>query len=296
MPTHRGLHSPHGGLFQPTIPQAIRLLSSPPFVTPRPQTARFTTGEAEAEAEADYSDDIPDPFTTGSGLTFTTTGADQHPVPWAFPQRTRHAWVHIFPEACVHQHPQLAMRYFKWGVSRLILESEPAPDVVPVFIDGTQRAMPEDRGFPRFLPRAGVRPIRVAFGEMVDVERAFGDLRERWRELVARSRRVGADVGAAGGKTAERTTETLVGESKALVKVMALGDLTDDDELRYGREAVEIRVECARRVRAEVAKLRRSLGYPDEEPSFELAETWAREPPNEKFKSNVDDSLVNKRK
>lgn len=131
---------------------------------------------------------------------------------------------------------------------------------------------------------------------MVDVERAFGDLRERWRELVARSRRVGADVGAAGGKTAERTTETLVGESKALVKVMALGDLTDDDELRYGREAVEIRVECARRVRAEVAKLRRSLGYPDEEPSFELAETWAREPPNEKFKSNVDDSLVNKRK
>ncbi len=278
LPTHRSLHSPHGGLFQPTIPQAIRLLSSPPFVTPRqPDTA-------------DWEDSVSDPFTTG-GLTFTTTGVDRHAAPSAYAGANRHGWVHVFPEACVHQRPHAGMRYFKWGVSRLILESEPAPDVVPVFLDGTQRVMPEDRGFPRALPRCGVR-LRVAFGDLVDAERTFGDLRARWRDLVRRS--AAAAAGAAHQAAAATATATgMEGEAEAEAALLAMGDLTY--ELKYGREAVELRVECARRVRAEVAKLRRSLGYPDEEPGLELAETWAREPAGEKFRSNVDDGLVNKR-
>ncbi|KAJ2997177.1 hypothetical protein NUW58_g737 [Xylaria curta] len=68
------------------------------------------------------------------------------------------------------------------------------------------------------------------------------------------------------------------------------------DELKYGDKAVKLRIEVARRVREEVLKVRRGLGYPDEEPpEFELADTWTREPGKDKFKSNVDDSLVNKR-
>ncbi|RYP78298.1 hypothetical protein DL770_006897 [Monosporascus sp. CRB-9-2] len=259
LPTHRSLHSPHGGLFQPTIPQAIRLLSSQPFITPRPY-----------DAEKLLEGNVPDPFTAGDGLTFTTTGADRHTAPSAY-RANRHSWVHVFPEACVHQHPTASMRYFKWGVSRLILESEPMPDVVPVFIDGTQRVMPEDRGFPRFLPRVGVG-IRVAFGDLVDAERTFGDLRARWRDLVRR-----ANGNGGGGKAKPRV----------------MGELTD--ELKYGPEAVEIRVECARRVREEIVKLRRSLGYPEEEPGFELAERWVRDPAKDKFKSGVDESLVNKK-
>ena len=175
----------------------------------------------------------------------------------------------------MHQHPRAGLRYFRWGVSRLILESEPAPDVVPVFVDGTSRIMPEDRGFPRFLPRAGVR-LRVAFGDALDADRAFGDLRARWRDLVRRS----ADSASAS------TTDV---EAAA-----AMGDLSD--ELRYGREAVELRIECARRMREEVAKLRRRLDYPDEDPALGLAETWARDPAApDKFRSRVDDSLVNKK-
>jgi monolysocardiolipin acyltransferase len=159
------------------------------------------------------------------------------------------------------------MRYFKWGVSRMILESEPMPDVLPIFIDGTQHIMPEDRGFPRFLPRFGVK-FRMAFGELLDTKKTFGDLRDQWQELVKQQ------------------------ESKAAPRV--LGELTDD--LKYGEKAVKLRIECARRLREEVLKVRRSLVYPEEEPpGFELAETWAREPAKEKFKSNVDDSLVNKR-
>ncbi|RYP02669.1 hypothetical protein DL765_010704 [Monosporascus sp. GIB2] len=263
LPTHRSLHSPHGGLFQPTIAQAIRLLSSQPFVTPRPRNVKEL-----------LEWDVPDPFTAGNGLTFTTTGADSHAAPSAY-RANRHSWVHVFPEACVHQHPTASMRYFKWGVSRLILESEPMPDVVPVFIDGTQRVMPEDRGFPRFLPRVGVG-IRVAFGDLVDAERTFGDLRARWRDLVRRANGNGNGNG---------------GEGRA--RPRAMGELTD--ELKYGPEAVEIRVECARRVREEIVKLRRSLGYPEEEPGFELAETWARDPAKDRFRSGVDESLVNKK-
>ncbi|CAI4219491.1 unnamed protein product [Parascedosporium putredinis] len=79
------------------------------------------------------------------------------------------SWVHVFPEGCVHQHPTSSLRYFKWGISRLLLESDPTPDFVPMFIDGTQRVMAEDRTFPRFLPRIG-KDITVAFGDPVDGE------------------------------------------------------------------------------------------------------------------------------
>ncbi|KAI1648556.1 uncharacterized protein F4817DRAFT_334321 [Daldinia loculata] len=249
LPTHRSKHSPHGGLFQPTVPQAIRLLSSSPFTTPTP-------------APLEESHDILDPFTSG-GMTFTTTGTDQYVAPSIYSQN-RHSWVHVFPEACVHQHPKMFLRYFKWGISRMILESEPMPDVLPMFIDGPQRVMPEDRGWPRFLPRFPVK-FRVAFGELLDTEKKFGDLRARWQELVRKEKRG-----------------------------LAMGELTD--ELKYGKEAVNLRIEVARRVREEVAKVRRNMGYPEEEPRFELAETWAQEPTEDRFKSNVDDSLINKRK
>lgn len=180
----------------------------------------------------------------------------------------RHSWVHVFPEACVHQHPKMFMRYFKWGVSRMILESEPMPDVLPIFIDGTQRMMPEDRGWPRPVPRFGVR-LRIAFGEPLDTESVFGDLRAQWQELVKRQ------------ETKTRTPHVL-------------GELSD--ELKYGEEAMKLRIEVARRVREEVLRVRRGLGYPDDEPpGFELAETWRRELTEDKFRSNVDGSLVNKR-
>ncbi|KAI1125195.1 acyltransferase [Nemania abortiva] len=237
LPTHRLQHSPLGGLFQPTPAQAIRLLSARPFVKP----------------------------TASSGAVLDE--ADIPGLPPVYDQ-DRYSWVHVFPEACVHQHPKLFMRYFKWGVSRMILESEPIPDVLPIFIDGTQHIMSEDRGWPRAIPRFGIN-FRVAFGEPVDTEKIFGDLRAQWQELV---------------KQHEMKPQT----------PRILGELSD--ELKYGERAVKIRIEVARRVREEVLKVRRSLDYPDEEPAgFELAETWRREPEKDKFKSNVDDSLVNKR-
>lgn len=278
LPTYRFRHSPLGGLFQPTMTDAVRLLSdgraSPRFL---PSTHKDGGHSSPSAAAAAFR-------------------------PWAPP----HAWVHVFPEACVHQQPERGMRYFKWGVARLVLEtpggddrdspsstssllsdSSAAPNIVPMFIDGTDRIMAEDRGFPRFLPRVG-RRVRVVFGEPLDAEVAFGDLRRRWRELVA-----AASYSSSSSSSSRRSLQD--DEKNASGKTVARPEAATVD-LEHGEEARAIRIEVARRLRDEVLKLRRSLGYPDEDPKFGLAETWAREPgAGYTYKSKVDDSIVSQR-
>lgn len=196
--------------------------------------------------------DIIDPFSSGD-LTYSTNGTDVFPAPSAYTSR-KYSWIHIFPEGRVHQHPNKTLRYFKWGVSRLILESEPLPEIVPIFIDGNQDIMHESRRFPRFLPRAG-KNVRIAFGESIDGERIFGDLRARWQKLV------------------QLQKEAL--KRKGLDDHMEMGELTEG--LKYYKEAVALREEVTTRVRQEVLKVRRSLGYPDEDPKNGLVQTWIAE-------------------
>lgn len=143
------------------------------------------------------------------------------------------------------------MRYFKWGVARLILEAEPMPDIVPMWIEGIDQIMHESRQFPRFVPRA-LKDLSVTFGEQVDTEKTFGDLRRQWKAL----------------RRKEEETSAGAGE-------LEVGILTDP--LKYGKEAVELRKECTRRIRSEVLKVRRQRGLPDEDPKAGLVETWQRE-------------------
>ncbi|KAK3295676.1 uncharacterized protein B0H64DRAFT_395950 [Chaetomium fimeti] len=268
LPCHRLKHSPFGGPFQPALGQAIRLLSTPLPLPPHHQT-------------------------------YTTTGRDTHPSPLIHGAFRRHSWVHVFPEGCVHQHAAADMRYFKWGLARLILEAEPRPDVLPMFVDGTQRLMPEDRGFPRFLPRVG-KTVRVAFGEVLDYERTFGDLKRRWDGLVRREReRVGGSNGGGGASGAGirdgKGVDGMALVGKEAGAVSAPGDLPTE-ELMYGKEAQEIRIEVALRMRAEILKVRKALGgYPEPEPAFGLAETWRLDDDIEakKYKSRVDGSDIN---
>lgn len=257
LPCHRAKHSPHAGLHQPAMTQAIRLLSSP--------------------------------SSSPASETYTTTGTDAVPSPLTFPSYRKHSWVHVFPEGLVHQHPDVDLRYFKWGVARLILEADPVPDILPMFIDGTQRVMPEDRGFPRFLPRIG-KTIRVSFGDVIDYQATFGDLKTRWDALVKketrkpqRGGRFFGLLGSSGGQTQKQEEGP-----------KQVGELTSE-ELKYGKEATEIRIEVARRMREEVLKVRRKLGgYPESNSSFAYAETWQpdQETPAKKYRSRVDGSNV----
>lgn len=122
------------------------------------------------------------------------------------------------------------------------------PDVVPIFIEGFDMIMNEERKFPRFIPRP-FQNVRVTFGEKLDMEEVFGDLRARWKQLRAEE---------------ERKSGTL-----------DVGVL--NDALKYSDEAVKIRIECTDRIRKAVLDVRRQRGYSDEDPKNNLASTWLRE-------------------
>lgn len=139
---HRIAHSKYGGIFQPTMTQVIRLLSDP-HAKP---TSAIQPAVQQPGNPTPSSLPPSDPF-SASELTYTTNGLDSFPAPSFYPSR-RHSWIHVFPEGKIHQHPDKIMRYFKWGVARMILESEPCPDVMCMWIDGPQFVMANERTFP----------------------------------------------------------------------------------------------------------------------------------------------------
>lgn len=242
LPTHRAAHSAYGGLFQPTMKEAIRLLSRP--------SAPYRGGSHKSLVNSSVlSPDLEDPFSSPNH-TYSTNGIDTFPAPSSYESR-KYSWVHIFPEGRIHQHPQKTMRYFKWGVARLILEPDVCPDIIPIWIEGTDQIMHESRSWPRFIPRIN-KQCGVWFGENVggDGNTAFHDLRHKWRLLVDANERQDASG-------------------------LELGVLSHD--LQYGEEAVALREECTRRIRREVLKVRRKRGLPDEDPKEGLVETWREE-------------------
>lgn len=254
LPTHRLAHSPYGGLAQPAVTQAIRLLSKGPFPAD-PQLAERQRWSLQNVCVDPFSD-LP--------TAYTTNEEDAHLAPSAYACNS-YSWIHIFPEGMIHQAKEKTMRYFKWGIARLILESSECPDIVPIWIEGFDQIMHEDRGFPRFLPRP-FKNVSITFGSKVDSEAIFGDMRKRWQEIKARAE-----------KKAPGTADLPVGVL--------------NEELLHGKEAVELRKEVTFKVRELVLEVRRSRGLPDEDPKHSLADTWIREGPKREGKM-LDDSWV----
>jgi monolysocardiolipin acyltransferase len=167
-------------------------------------------------------------------------------------------WVNIHAEGLTYQTKGVnRVRYFRWGVARPLLEPMPdMPRFVPIFISGFDRVMPDDRTFPKFLPRIGQR-VSITFGQEVDVHQRFGDLRTRWLDLVKQTTKgVSLDIGH-----------------------IPRGQLRDSSEAR------EIKIECARRIWEEVQTVRLKQGYPPQDARDVLAETWPR--PGDEDKPNV---------
>lgn len=256
--------------------QVIRLLSDP-----HAKSISSTTHETARSADPPtLPTSLPpsDPFSAAQ-LTYSTNGGDAFPAPAAYPSR-RHSWVHIFPESMIHQHPDKVMRYFKWGVARLILEAEPCPDILPIWIDGPQEVMSNQRTFPRPVPRAG-KDVTVAFGDLVDTESVFGPFRQRWREMKERARR-------------KRMTNSPTKNPAAELEEEVLGEV-HDDYLKHSVEAEQLRIDVTLAVRNEVLKVRRARGLPDEDPKRSLAETFAAEggkEPTRKGRRMSDGSVV----
>ncbi|KXG48429.1 Phospholipid/glycerol acyltransferase [Penicillium griseofulvum] len=256
LPTHRSAHSTFGGLAQPAMTEAIRLLSKGPFPLDHhravPERQRWS-----------WHNVCVDPF-SDLQVAYTTDGKDSHLAPTAYSCNSN-SWVHIFPEGKIHQSPRKTMRYFKWGIARLILEPKECPDVVPMWIEGFDDVMHESREFPRFLPRPG-KNVSVTFGSKVESEVVFGEMRSRWQKLKAR-----------------------VEKSHPDSRDMPLGVLSD--ELLNDKEAIELRKEVTLKIRNLVLDVRRSRGLPDEDPKEGLVETWLEEGPKREGHMK-DDSWV----
>ncbi|PVU95250.1 hypothetical protein BB559_002805 [Furculomyces boomerangus] len=86
-------------------------------------------------------------------------------------------WVHIFPEGFVNQKPELLR--FKWGVSRLIMEAEQTPIVVPIFHRGLDDVFPLSNKYryPVLYPRD--KSIYINFGNPLNFTQVVND----WKEI-----------------------------------------------------------------------------------------------------------------
>ena len=276
LPTHRSAHSIYGGPFQPSIREAIRVLSPIHPFSARSAWSMSRKPCISSKTQQPFSDRHPswphepiDPFSDLSIAPHFPSHPHEDSESYLAPSRyasNNLGWVHIFPEGMIHQSSTYNMRYFKWGVARLILEPPIAPDFVPVWIEGTDQIMHESREFPRFIPRAG-KNVSVTFGTAVDTERRFGDLRARWVALQKRD--VTTPKTGADSETTQLEHAINIGWPQI-----------------QGQEAeVEaLWIETALRVRQEVLKLRRARGWPDEDPKASAAATWKKEGSKEEGK------------
>jgi monolysocardiolipin acyltransferase len=163
--------------------------------------------------------------------------------------RNKTSWFHVFPEGFVLQlqEPhQNSMRYFKWGVSRLILESTRAPVVVPIFTYGFEKVSPEetaDEGIHRWLPSNIGAEIHIAIGDTFSDER-IESYRQKWRDLC-----------------------------KKYIDPKKPTDLSE--ELINGKAALLLRSQLAGELREAVLNIRESLGvFKPEDPRFKDPKFW----------------------
>lgn len=165
--------------------------------------------------------------------------------------RSKPSWVHVYPEGFVLQllppHSN-SMRYFKWGITRMILESTKAPIVVPIFSTGFEKIAPESAAgtlIERYLPRNFGAEINVTVGNPID-DNILESYRKEWRLLVE--------------KYHDPKHST---------------DLTE--ELKTGQEAQDLRSRLAEELRAHVSKIRHEeRSFPEEDPRFKSPLWWKR--------------------
>lgn len=163
--------------------------------------------------------------------------------------RTKTSWFHVFPEGFVlqlHEPHANSMRYFKWGVSRLILEPTRAPLVLPMFSHGFEKIAPEDNaeeGIKRWLPANFGAEVHIHIGEVIS-DLKIEKYREQWRALV-----------------------------KKYIDPENPFDLSQ--ELKTGKEATALRSKLAADLREAVLNIRTQSGmFKPEDPRFKDPVFW----------------------
>ncbi|KAI0357101.1 acyltransferase-domain-containing protein [Trametes cingulata] len=118
--------------------------------------------------------------------TFRGKGIFQPAIDSAIEKVNQGEWIHLFGEGKVNQnssdpnHPDAArLLRFKWGVGRIMMEAQKPPVIIPMWLTGFDKLMPEGRPFPyNFIPKPGA-DLSVTFGEPVpakDIQDALASL------------------------------------------------------------------------------------------------------------------------
>lgn len=106
--------------------------------------------------------------------TFRGEGIFQPALDAAIDKLNQGHWVHLFGEGKVCQPPRYPqvngvthLQRFKWGVGRVVMEANVLPLIIPMWLTGFDKLMPEGRPIPlKFLPKLGVK-LGVAFGDPI---------------------------------------------------------------------------------------------------------------------------------
>ncbi|KAH9895722.1 acyltransferase-domain-containing protein [Cubamyces lactineus] len=106
--------------------------------------------------------------------TFRGNGIFQPAIDTAIEKLNRGEWIHLFGEGKVNQESSdpnssnaARLLRFKWGIGRIMMEAQKPPVIIPMWLTGFDKLMPEGRPFPyKFLPKPGVA-LSVTFGEPV---------------------------------------------------------------------------------------------------------------------------------
>lgn len=221
-----------GGPFQGSIDASIRLLSPDDTLD-----LEWTPHRIEAVHSSEEANSIP----KSGNIT-------KYVAPVA---RTKPSWVHVYPEGFVLQlQPPFSnsMRYFKWGITRLILESTKAPIVVPMFSTGFEKVAPESSAgtiIERYLPRNLGAEIEINIGNPID-DSIIENYRKEWTSLCSK-----------------------------YFDPKNPSDLSY--ELKYGKEAEDLRSRLAAELREHVAKIRHEeRKFPIEDERFKSPAWWKR--------------------
>ncbi|KAG8218352.1 acyltransferase-domain-containing protein, partial [Butyriboletus roseoflavus] len=122
--------------------------------------------------------------------TFRGNGIWQPALDVAIEKLNQGHWLHMFGEGKVHQ-PILYplndgiahLPRFKWGLGRIIMETNVPPLVIPMWLTGFDKLVPEHRPFPhKYLPKMGIQ-LGVIYGDPIPPDKIIAALNAiRWME------------------------------------------------------------------------------------------------------------------